>query len=865
MQSHKSKIKFLVTIIFATTSIYSSQLFAQAKVSNGKVALPDNRYLFAKDSKDVKKLNKKKIADAITVDTASLNRMDFKAPNVQFDKEGNSVSGSDGVSISGRGLKVQADSGKLDLKSNDATLKGNVVITQQDGSIEADSATFNMDTETGEFKDVRFTLEDGGYQLQSRKASKVSEIKYHLTDMTASNCGCAQENQPWQISASECDITQEGYAHAYDATFKFYGVPVFYSPYIGFPAKIERASGLLAPQLGYSNRDGFQYRQPVYAVWDNSSDSIITPFVETQTRRGFFFDYQLEQSRYNSAAARLLYSDEGARGDSLRGTSTEGISNPEFDTNRFGVLYNHSWTTEPDPDFSLGYFADVHYVSDNLLLREIEDNGIGTRQSQFTVSTLALRSTIGQRFNTELVGEYNQNINGDQDTQLQRLPTLNMDYLRSDRVFGENPYGLKLASQLTANSVSFARDEGYDGQRTTLTPKLTVPFRVANYYNSAFSAGLYQTHYSLNNREQVGNPSVLLDSSADRTLPVFSYAASTGLERVYTLDKDSSLTQLTSIGKDNQENYLSRVKHTIDPTVSFMVVPDVDQANNPFFDGFDRQSQRSLLRYGFNSRLLGRFLPRLGSTDDIPEIAPRPQDLPMFDATKSLSELGAVTSDSMDNALLRPGEIRELVTFGMSQGYDFTERSKDNSPAYDVSTDGVNTYRNPGIRPASDIRSTLGLYPTSNFALSLDNYYDTYDRTLNNWILGTSLTSDRGDALRARYFYYRDLTTGESSLSQLEGNAEIALLPGLKAGYYTRYDFDYLNPNTPNDTSKGDFIEQRMALRIIPDCDCWHFDIGYLDTSNPEKQTLYFSINFGGLGDINQGVLENREKDTVTR
>ncbi|MEI7819239.1 MAG: LPS assembly protein LptD, partial [bacterium] len=743
-------------------------------------------------------------------------------------------------------------------------MKGNVGITQQEGSIEADQGTLNLDNETGEFSNIRFTLEDGGYQLQSAKATKYSETKYHLTDMKATTCGCDKENPPWQISAEECNITQEGYAHAYDTTFRFYGVPIFYTPYIGFPAKIERTSGLLGGQMGYSGTDGFQYRQPYYAVWDDSSDSTITPFTETKTRNGFFFDYDREQSKYNSMKGRFLYSDESPRGDgpgSDRGTNTTGITDPQFDQNRYGAFYTQSWTSEPDPDFSLGYFSDVHYVSDNLLLREINDNGIGASESLYTVSTMALRSTVGQHLNTELVGEYNQNLTGDQDTQLQRLPTLNADYLRSDRVFGENEYGLKLASQLSANSVTFTRDEGYDGQRTTLTPKLSVPFRYKNYFNSNASAGVYQTYYSMNDRSQVGDPTQMLDSSYDRTLPVFSYSASTGLERVYSLDKDSSLTQMTSLGKDNQVNYLARVKHTIDPTVSFLLVPEAEQDQNPFYDGFDRQQQRQLVRYGFNSRMLGRFVPRLGSTDDIPEIAPRPQDLPMFDATRPLSELGAVSNDSIDNALLRPGEIRELATFGMSQGYDFTEKDKDNSPATNVSYDGITTYRNPGIRPASDVRTTLGLFPTSNFALSVDNYYDTYDHNASNWILAGSFTTDRGDALRARYFYYRDPTTGLPALSQIEGNTEIALIPGLKAGYYTLYNFDYLQPNSATETSQNEFIEQRVALRITPDCDCWHFDIGFIDATNPDKQTILFSFNFGGLGDINQGLLVNNQEN----
>lgn len=843
-------------------SLTQSRAVAQATVTTNTVGLPSNEELFIKDTKDFKKADKKKLRETIASDAVPSDRIDFKAPNVHFDKEANTITGSEGVSMSGRGIRVQSDQGILDLDSNDTNLKGNVVVSETEGAIEADSGTFNFETETGEFTNARFTLEQGGYQMRSAHASKVSETKYFLTDLKASSCGCETETLPWEISSSECHITQEGYAHSYDTTFRFYGIPIFYTPYLGFPAKVERASGLLAGRFGYSEQDGFQYRQPVYAVWDDSSDSIFTPFIEAKTRRGFFLDYAREQSRYHSMEGRFLYSDEGPRGDDLRGTNTEGIVEAEFDKDRFGALYQHTWTSEPDPDYSLGYFADVHYVGDKLLLREIDDNGIGTRQSLYTVSTAALRSTVGEYVSAEVVGEYNQTMTEDQDTQLQRLPTGNVDVLRTFRAFGENPYGMKLVTKASANTVFFDRKIGYDGNRTTFSPSVAVPFRLKNYLNSSFAASVDQTYYNIDGGG--ADPSTLPEDSAERTLPAFSYSASTGVERVYGIDRDSWLTGLTSLGKDNQVNYLARVKHTIDPSINFLYVPDTTQVQNPFFDGYDRQNERALLRYGFSTRMLGRFVPRLGSNEDIPEIAPRPQDLPMFDATKPLSDLGAVSSDSIEGAYLRSGEIRELAVFSMSQGYDFKEEQEDNNPASDVSFDGVTVYRNPGLRPATDVRSGLSLFPTKNLAFSFENYYDPYDRTLNNWSFGTSVYSDRGDAVRARYNYYRDATTGESSLSQLEGNLEVVLVPALRFGYYARYDFDYLEPGSVS-SSTGDFIEQRMALRLIPDCDCWYLDLGYIDTINPDKQTVLFSINFGGLGAIDQSVLVNREKDTVTR
>jgi hypothetical protein len=127
------------------------------------------------------------------------------------------------------------------------------------------------------------------------------------------------------------------------------------------------------------------------------------------------------------------------------------------------------------------------------------------------------------------------------------------------------------------------------------------------------------------------------------------------------------------------------------------------------------------------------------------------------------------------------------------------------------------------------------------------------------------MSTDRGDALRSRYSYYRDAVTGSAASSQLDGNLEIVVIPGLKAGYFARYNFDYDNPYDSTTSTTGDFIEQRLAFRITPDCDCWYLDLGYIETSNPDRQVFAFSFNFGGLGALDSGVLVNKDDETATR
>lgn len=854
-----------VIVAFAVSAI-PADVFAQGTVTSGQVEAPTSDKVFISDTKDERKLQKKREAAIQRSDPAPGNRVDFKAPQISYDNEAKTVTGSGGVSLSGRGIRVQSDEATLDTETNDTLLKGDVVITERNATIEADSGTFNFNEETGDFKNTRFTLEEGGYQLRAGHASKLSELKYSLLDVSASNCGCETGTLPWEISADSCNITQEGYAHAYDATFRFYGVPIFYTPYIGFPAKVERASGLLAPTAGWSGQDGFIYRQPILGIIDESSDVIATPFLESKTRRGSFFDAQREFSRYHNVNARFLYSDESPRGDSLRGTQVEGIFDPQFDKDRTGFLYEHTWTTEPNSDFNLGYYADVHYIGDSLLLREIEDNGIGTRQSLYTVSTAALRSTIGQYVSAELVGEYNQSLEKDQDIVFQRLPEGNVDVLRTFRVFGENPFGMKLVTKVTGNAVNFQRNTGFEGTRSTVAPSVAIPFRIKNYYESSFALSVDRTHYDIQNKEELAEPSALAADRTNQTLPAFSYSASTGLERVYELDKDSALTQITSLGKDNQQNYLARLKHTIEPKLSYLYVPDRGQEDNYLFDAYDSQLQRSVVTYGLSTRLLGRFVPRLGSNDEIAEIIPRPQDLPMFDANRALGEIGGFAPEAtMEGGLYRQGEIRELAALGISQSYNNTERLEDFDPARDVSFDGITTYRDPGVRPYSDVQTVLSLYPSSNLIMSGGAAYDPYDSEVSVWSLATSFRTDRGDALRGKYNYYRDRTTGASTLSQVEGNLEVSVLPQLRVGYYGRYDFNYLNPDVPSDSSEGDFIESRIAMRITPDCDCWYFDVGYSDLKNPDRQAVLFSVNFGGLGDISQDLSTYRQRTETTR
>lgn len=168
----------------------------------------------------------------------------------------------------------------------------------------------------------------------------------------------------------------------------------------------------------------------------------------------------------------------------------------------------------------------------------------------------------------------------------------------------------------------------------------------------------------------------------------------------------------------------------------------------------------------------------------------------------------------------RQGEVREIAYLSLKQTYDYKEDKENNDPL---------------VSSWSDTYMELGLSPSPNFLFNIQSNYDFQSSNPGSWAIATSFFDDRRDALRARYSYV------EESLSQVEGNLELTLAERLKFGYYARYD-----------EQESEFIENKLALRLASACDCWYLDLGLSDKINPDRQQVFLTFTFGGLGDITQ-------------
>lgn len=791
----------------------------------------DSRVVFTEDSRSARSAEQAMTQQATKPRLAPKPKegVDFQAPVIEFNKEANQIVGKGGIILSEGGVQVQADEGTYNTQTKQGDVSGNVLVTTSSGVLSAERATLNVEGETGEFSGLEFDVEEGGYRVSSDKARKVSEFEFELEDSGMTTCRCPDGAKPWEIRSSTCNITQEGYAHSYGSSVYFEGLPILYSPYLVFPVKNERASGLLPAQFGVNSRDGFQYVQPIFLSVDESTGFTLTPFLAAKSRVGSELTFEKVFSETHAMNAGVLYSNESMRGDDLRGLNVSGLADATIDQNRFGGFYKQRWISDRNAENPVEFIADGRYTSDNLFLREIPEPNIGTQQDQFLTSTALVRGTAFSFLNLEGRTEYNQMLLTPQELQFQRVPELAAAATETFRPFGSNPLGLKVVTSGNVVATDFVRQDGYDGWRLDMNPKVAVPFHIQNYARAQLSAELHQTEYDLRDTALPTGASPLpdgsteLESSSSRTVPIFKYGMSTGVERVFELERGNWLSKVVGLGARNEGYELTKLKHTVEPMVQYAYVPDIDQSDLPLFDQVDRYRERSLVTYGFTSRLYGRFFEPYERTREIEDITQVGETIPMFDMSQSLLDFGRGSVISAPKLVdTRQGEIRELGRFTLKQAYDYVEAQKDLDPSRDGFTDW-----NAGIV----------LSPSYYFSAAFDSNISTENSDFSSYNISLGVRDDWDDALRARYNFV------DGSVSQVEGNLEIALTEQLRAGAYGRYDAE-----------EDEFIESQGLLRFMNSCKCWSVDLGVGQRLNPDRKQVLVSFTFGGLGAISQGI-----------
>ncbi|MGH7830146.1 MAG: LPS-assembly protein LptD, partial [Candidatus Binatia bacterium] len=540
----------------------------------------------------------------------------------------------------------------------------------------------------------------------------------------------------------------------------------------------------LFPTVGGSNREGFRYQQPFFWAISKSSDATFSVDVETRARIGLLGEYRTVLNKDTHGQINVSYFNEGLRKHEEDDIEDRTIADPEIPKDRWSVFARHRHSS---PSGWMTY-SNIFAFSDDLFTRELlhnfnldQDQERSLRTGRYSRSSFGLLRGWGDAY---FKGEwvfYQDFIQQDNRT-LHRTPQL---LFAGRRVLSGSPLELKWR----AEGVNYVRREGADGLRVDLRPQISLPFRIP-YLSGAFDVAPRETLYHLYHQEGSS------DRNLSRELVEIRGRVGTSLSRVFGFDGPS----------------LQKIKHVIEPELSYLFIPHSGERDIPILDGIDRINRRNLLTFSLINRIWGKF--------SRPAVA-RPGD--------------------QEVELLAPAEtdIQEMGRLRLALSYDVDKERKRGDTLSDMDmnlrvtpadyvTLGFDTGLNPGPWQVTQAAVVLSLFdprPITRRVADRDfmrpNYFDVSYRYIRRGFLAELADNSNLTTLTEEKLINRDV------LKELGVNTMYHLTDHHLISYGGTYN-----------ARDGEFASNEVGIKILSKCECWTLGFTVKRRSNPDKTSV---------------------------
>ncbi|MBP7864871.1 MAG: LPS-assembly protein LptD [Acidobacteria bacterium] len=186
------------------------------------------------------------------------------------------------VVITFRDIEIRADVVTYDSNTRKAAGEGHVVFRRKAEQVSAERFEFDVERKTGVFTGLRGNLE--GYRFSTGKSEREAENVYVFQDGELTTC--VKDHPHWRFSCSHARVVKDKTATLRGSVLRFFGIPVFYLPWVKFPVLEDgRKSGLTIPSAGHSNLKGTEVADSLFLVLGRSADLTLTG--EYYSQRGF--------------------------------------------------------------------------------------------------------------------------------------------------------------------------------------------------------------------------------------------------------------------------------------------------------------------------------------------------------------------------------------------------------------------------------------------------------------------------------------------------------------------------------------------------------------------------------------------------
>jgi LPS-assembly protein len=647
---------------------------------------------------------------------------------------------------------VYADEVKVDQEEEIFTAQGSVLLLDGGNQIQGSSLRYNYGTGQAVIYEARgFLLPATAFTAD--EVHREDERTYRLVNARYSSCGvCQPPPYAWEVRASEVTIHPDEFLWGTHGTFRVKGVPAMYLPVFRYPLA-DRQTGFLTPKFGNNSVEGFIYGQEFFWAISDSQDATL----------GLI--YRSKRGLSPTVEYRYMLEDGMGSLDALY------LHDRKFDSDRYAVNFRHDQAFTP----ALKGKANITVRSDKDFPEEFSVD-FGDRTNLVNSSSAYLTYVL-PRHTVSLSGEFFE-------TRAVDAPTTDEKFLRGPELTvssGKQPLwdSSPLLFGQESRFVYLDQENEISAARLDLYPSLSVPMPLTSYLTLTPRVALRGTFYS---RGALG----IEEDAVTRGMAELGAELSSRLFRTFPVGGER----------------VQAIRHTVEPKITYLYIPEVTQDDLPQFDSTDFISPQNRFFLSLINRLSASVRESDGSRRRFDfftltfatSITPDPQ-------TRTFSDLYLNS--------LQP----EDITQGLKKG----RTAIPNRPGFSKATerDFANLVGRMSITPPWP----LSLDMSGSFNFETDQI-ETANATLNG---------SYKEVVSFSLGYTRSIPSNNEGVI---GELGLTLLEGTKLTYLGRYDVE-----------ADLFLEHQVGF-IYQTC-CWALNIIYTrrNTDNPEDAPNDFRVN----------------------
>ncbi len=497
--------------------------------------------------------------------------------NVTYDNKKETYHAIGSVVVVQSGTTLMTDELFMNMKDGTARAIGNVFVTDAMGNtVEGEELTVNINKDTAVIIKGKLYFEEGTVSVYGSRLEKTGKLHYKGKDIKFTTCKCDKDETPaWHFASSSAKMKTDGYILAWNAYLKVKGRSILYTPILVAPISGGRKTGFLMPGLGASRKQGKIFDNTFFWAISDSSDASF--FLDYKSQRGFGkgleYRYYRTAESYGELYLYHFKEDDLGRLREFR-VDANNLDRPlSANDNRWQMKFKHT------ENFANGFKlkVDINAVSDDEYF--IDFSKVSKEKSLESLeSTISLTKNWDKYSLTVRTRLYDNLLIEDDDPVLQKIPEIIFKG-SSQRILDS-----KFFFAFSSTFVNYERNDGEEGQRLDVRPRISLPLNPGGWFELTPSVGPRMTVYKVESDTSEG-----------------SYRG----RGIYDITTDLT----TTFGKNYRPQLqgLKVLRHTIRPKITHTYIPDYKQSRLPSYDSIDRVEPANTVRYSLNSILTGKF------------------------------------------------------------------------------------------------------------------------------------------------------------------------------------------------------------------------------------------------------------------